>query len=57
MTDRRVAKTYRLPMSLVERIDRFAEKMQREAPAGVRVSVTGAVIFLLTYALDQLEGA
>lgn len=57
MAERRVAKTYRLPVSLVERVERYAERMQREAPAGVRVSVTGAIIFLLTHALDQLEGS
>lgn len=57
MTEKRVAKTYRFPASLVHRIDRFADRMQREAPVGIRISTTDVVVHLLTVALDQLEGS
>lgn len=49
--DSRVA--FRLPADILERVDRYADKLARENP-GMRVSRSDAVRMLLTRALDQV---
>lgn len=47
---------FRLPDSLVKRLDRHVERMTAENP-GLDFTRTEAVRSLLTRALDQIEGA
>jgi hypothetical protein len=47
---------FRLPDSLIERLDRHVERMTKENP-GLDFSRADAVRSLLTRALDQIEGA
>lgn len=48
---------FRLPESLISRIDAFAERCERERP-GLSVSRTEALVILLTRALDaEVDGA
>lgn len=44
----------RLPDSLIERLERYAERMRREQP-GFAVSRTDVVRLLLTRAIDEVE--
>jgi len=47
---------FRLPDSLIARLDRHVERMSKEHP-GLDFSRADAVRSLLTRALDQIEGA
>ena len=46
----------RLPDSLLERLERYAERM-REGQPGVAVSRTDVVRLLLTRAIEEIDGA
>ena len=46
----------RLPDSLIERLERFAEQMRAEQP-GVAVSRTDVVRLLLTRAVEDVDGS
>ncbi len=52
--DAKRQQAFRLPESLIDRLNRYAERLRRERP-GLEVSRADAVRLLLSRALDQEE--
>ncbi|HEX9048980.1 MAG TPA: hypothetical protein VF841_00440 [Anaeromyxobacter sp.] len=52
--DAKRQQAFRLPESMIGRLDRYAERLRRERP-GLEVSRADAVRLLLAAALDQEE--
>lgn len=50
-----IQKAYRLPTDLLERIDRYRERLGENLPAGVTITEAAVVKSLLEKGLDAVE--